>query len=278
MTMDKYKKIDTPEIIDSLFTIPVEGISDCPEHAEDIAFTMADKTILSCRFYLAEKDGPTLLYFHGGREVASQYDEIAKSYQKNGLNLLFASYRGYGKSEGIPGIMSLITDSQTLAQKANNFLKERGYNGPLFVMGKSVGSAFAIETAYKFPEHIKGLIIDSGFCDTIPFFSAWGIDTEKLGLSEDDGFDNRKKIEEIKIPTLILHGARDVMVPPALAETLQASSGARSKQFHIVPGAEHGKVAEAGGELYYQTITTFINTASGINTWRQRRGRYRKQK
>jgi fermentation-respiration switch protein FrsA (DUF1100 family) len=144
-------------------------------------------------------------------------------------------------------------------------------------MGKSIGSACAIDIAYKFPDYIKGLIIDSGFCDTLPLLSALGIDTEKLGLIEDNGFNNLKKIEKIKLPTLILHGARDSTVPPAQAETLQASSGARSKQFHIVPGAGHGKVAEVGGELYFETIKNFVNTVSGINTWRQRRGRQRKK-
>ena len=276
MIMEKYHKIDTPEILDALFVLPLESISECPEHAEDIAFLMADKTILSCRLYLAEKDGPTLLYFHGGREFTNQYDKIAESYLKSGLNLLLVAYRGYGKSGGTPGIVSLMADSQTLAQKTSEFLKEKDCNGPLFVMGKSIGSACAIEIAYKFPDSIKGLIIDSGFCDTISFFSALGIDTGKLGFTEDDGFNNLQKIEEIKIPTLILHGSKDALVPPAVAETLQASSGARSKQFHIVPGAEHGEVAESGGELYYQTIKSFVDTVSGINTWRQRRGRRRK--
>jgi len=274
--MKKYIKIDTPEIVDFLFMAPVEPISDCPEYAEDISLAMADDTILSCRFYLAEKNNPTLLYFHGSKESANQYDEIAKSFLKNGLNLLLASYRGYGKSDGTPGIASLMEDARTVLKKTVKLLSERGCTEPPFVMGKSLGSACALETAYKLPDSIKGMIIDSGFCNTLPFLSALGINTERLDLAEDDCFNNLKKIEEIKLPTLIFHGSRDTIVPPAVAETLQASSGARSKQFFIVPGAEHGKVAEAGGELYFQTIKNFVNTVSGTNTWRQRRSRQKK--
>ena len=70
---------------------------------------------------------------------------------------------------------------------------------------------------------------------------------------------------------MIFHGARDALVAIAEAEKLQASSGARTKQFFVIPGAEHHTVGETGGDLYVEEIKKFIDTVCGVNTWRQKR-------
>lgn len=269
--MQQYAKIDTPEIVSALFIKPAEPLADCPENAEDVEFVMEDQIRLLCRLYPAGKEAPTLLFFPTGRQSINKYNAIAENYVQYGINLLVVSYRGCGKSEGNAGICSIIGDLPFILRKTVNQLQEKKFKGPLFVMGESVGSVFAIETAHVCSDDIKGIIMESGFCDTIPFLIGSGLDISKIGISETDGFNNKDKIENIKLPTLILHGARDTVVVPAQAETLQASSGARNKQFFIIPGAEHDTVVKIGGALYFQTIKTFIDTVSGVNTWRQRR-------
>jgi len=274
--MQQHSNKDIPEIIDALFTTHSEPVTSCPGYAEDIEFALPDETILACRFYRAEKSNPTLLYFPGTDESISDYDVISSSYINHGMNLLLVSYRGCGKSTGTPGVLSFLEDAQFLLQKTAVFLQQTGFNGPLFVMGKSLGSACAIEVASECSDDLKGMIIDSGFCDTLPLLAGLGTDVAAVNFAESDGFKNREKIEKIKLPTLILHGSRDFLIPPAQAEILQASSGARSKQFHIIPGAEPDTMIKVGGELYFQTIKNFVDTTSGINTWRQRRRGYRK--
>jgi hypothetical protein len=100
---------------------------------------------------------------------------------------------------------------------------------------------------------------------------AVGVSSEHAAITEEEGFDIIKKIEKIKLPTLIFHGARDSQVSVAQAENLQSCSGAKSKQFYVIPGAERDRLPEAGGDLYFQTIKKHIDTICGINTWRQRR-------
>ena len=272
--MQNYDKIDNPEILASLFMPPQEEVSKCPEFAENVEFTITDEVTIVCRFYKADKDAPTLLYFHGSKESVNKYDPIASKYVEYGVNIMLASYRGYGNSDGSPGVESMLSDSAVIFKKTAAYLQNHDFTGALFVMGRSLGSAAAVEVAHTFPEEVKGLIIESGFCNTLPLLEGLGVDVAKFELSEEDGFQNPQKIEKIKLPTMFFHGSRDTLVLPAQAETMQASSGARNKQFHIIPGAEHGTMIESGGNLYFQTIKTFLDTVCGVNNWRKKRKKY----
>jgi len=87
-------------------------------------------------------------------------------------------------------------------------------------------------------------------------------------------FNNGGKIAGIKLPTLILHGARDQLIPPYQAEKLQMQSGARNKQFLLIPGADHNSLIAMAGVRYFQCIRKFIDEICGLNTWRQRRRKF----
>ena len=274
--MQKYSKIDNPEIIESLFNLSAKWTRSALEYAEDLEFTTADETVLVCRLFLAGKTAPTVLFFHDSMESTEKYDVIGSKYLEYGINVLFTCYRGMGRNSGEPGILCMMEDAELLLHETLHLVKQKNIEGPLFVMGKSLGSACAIDIAYNHADSLKGLIIESGFCDTLPFLEEVGVDISKMQLLEEDGFNNRGKIEKIKLPTLILHGSIDTLVPPAHAEILQATSGARTKQFHLIPGADRETMIATGGDLYFKTIKTFIDTVSGVNTWRQRRRKYKK--
>lgn len=274
--MEKHSKIDNPEVVSSLFKIPSEPSYDCPAFAEDVVFAASEQTRLTCRFFPAEQGAPTLLYFPDSLGSIKKYDNFAEIYTRQNINFLIAPYRGYGNNIGKPGIFSMLEDAKCIFQETVTFLKKKNIASPLFVMGTSLGSACAIDIVSSYTNHIKGMIIESAFCDTLPFLTGLGLDITRMGLTEEDGFNNRGKIETIKLPTLILHGSRDCVVPPAQAEILQANSGARNKQFHVIPGAERETLIETGGDLYFSTIKNFVDTVSGINTWRQQRRKHKK--
>ena len=136
----------------------------------------------------------------------------------------------------------------------------------------SLCSAACIELGHRFPELIKGIIIDSGFSYTLPLAARLGYDVSESGLTEEDCFNNLDKIREIKLPTLILHGAEDQLIPLNEAEKLQAESGARRKQLSVVPGADHNSLIIRGGAIYFETIKGFTDTVTvNRNAWRRRR-------
>jgi len=111
-------------------------------------------------------------------------------------------------------------------------------------------------------------------CQTTEYLTSRGVDTSSILNLEEQGFGNVEKVEKIELPTLIFHGAKDARISIADAEKLQASSAARTKQFFIIPGAQHEFLYKSGGELYFETIKKFIDTLCGVNTWRQKRRKY----
>ena len=275
--MQNALKIDTPEVLSLLFQ-PPQNNSDsvgCPKNAEDIMVPVAPEIVLNCRFYSSAPDAPTLFYFHGGTESCDTFNQEAEYYLSQEVNVFLASYRGYGQSGGTPSVSSLFTDGRILFSKASEWLKDKGFSGPLFVMGRSLGSVFAIDIAHVNNDTVKGLIIESGFCETVSLLNVLGLPYSDADLPEQEGFDILRKLAEIKLPTMIFHGAKDRLVPTTLAEKLQSFSGARNKQFFIIPGADHDTVSKTGGILYFQKIKDFINTVCGVNTWRERRKKFK---
>lgn len=268
-------KIDRPDILSLLFQPPVDYIGSCPAQAEDVSLNIAEGVALSCRFYFVALDAPTLLYYHGGSDSFDTIDAEAETMNQCGINVFLASYRGFGKSTGSPAFSSLFADARTLFTDAVAWLAKKGCSGPLFVMGRSLGSVCVLEVVHANTQLVKGMILESGYCETIATLQALGADTAELALSEEEGFNNLQKIANIKIPTMIFHGSRDLLVPVAQAEKLQAASGARNKQFFVIPGAAHHTVSKTGGTLYFKTIQGFIETTCGINTWRQRRKKHK---
>src|SRR5208337_4035530 len=98
LTMTKAKNgpelLDRPEILERLFfprrasaeelTSPY-GVNHVIEAAPGIS--------IGCRFYPAGNRAPTILYFHGNGEIASDYGYTAPLYQERGVNLFVADYR-----------------------------------------------------------------------------------------------------------------------------------------------------------------------------------------
>jgi len=269
--MFDYTKLDNPNVLAFIFhpcriekTKPVQG-------SVDLEFVVEKDINLSCRFHTASQDAPTILYFHGNGEIVSDYDEIGPMYTKAGMNFLVTDYRGYGWSSGIPTVTSMFNDAHFLLLESVKWLRRNDYTGSLFVMGRSLGSACAIDLCRLEKELIKGLIIESGFCDTLPLLKTLGMRPTALDIQEEDCFNNRKKISKIKHPTFILHGSHDSLIPAVEAEKLQAFSGAKSKEFQLIPGADHNSMISTGGTYYFMAIRQFIEKVIGASSWRKRR-------
>jgi hypothetical protein len=250
--------MDRPEIIYRLFFPRREDPSERrPRNGMTHFIKVADGISIGCRFYPAKENGPTFLYFHGNGEIASDYDYVAPLYQEKGLSLFVADYRGYGASDGSPSCSAMIRDAHPIFRGFLAFVRGRGQKGNLFVMGRSLGSAPAIELAYHYQEDLKGLIVESGFASQRNQIARLGLtylfkDTESL-----TGFGNDLKISGVRIPTLIIHGEDDEIIPVEEGRTLYALSGAAEKSALFIPGAGHNDLLERNFEQYMKTIASF---------------------
>jgi alpha-beta hydrolase superfamily lysophospholipase len=251
--------MDRPEILYRLF-FPRR------EHAEDLESPKAMNhfigvghgVAIGCRFYPAGEDGPNILYFHGNGETAPDYDYVAPVYRERGLNLFVADYRGYGMSNGSPTCSSMIKDAHPTFQGFVSFLQGEGYRGSLFVMGRSLGSAPAIEVAYHYQGQLKGLIIESGFAGARNQFARLGVTHLFEHVVNPVGFGNDLKIKEVTIPTLIIHGEWDEIIPADEGRALHALSGAGEKVSLFIPRAGHNDLMMVNLHAYMGAIESFI--------------------
>jgi pimeloyl-ACP methyl ester carboxylesterase len=233
---------------------------------------------LGNRLFTADKQAPTILFYHGNGEIVADYDAIGPMFMEQNMNLLVTDYRGYGWSDGTPSFSTMLADSHVLYNQARQYLTDNGYSPDLFIMGRSLGSGAAIEVALIYNDEIKGLIIDSGFAETLPLAASLGADLANTSITEEQTFHNSSKISKITKPTFILHGQLDTLIPLWQAEKLHAESGARSKELQVVPGADHNSLIAVGGIYYFQAISQFVNRVTGSSDWRKQRRQYKEDR
>ena len=275
--MTTQNPLDRPEIGKLLFYPRTCSKTAPPASATDIDIEVDPGIYIGCRLFMADKQAPTLLFFHGNGEIVTDYDEIGPMYTEQNINFLVTDFRGYGWSNGSPSFTSLLNDSHVLYKKLRQYLADNGYSPDLLIMGRSLGSACALELASTYDDDIKGLIIESGFAQTLPLAETLGIDVTALDISEEDTFNNVAKITRVTKPTFILHGRLDTLIPPWQAEKLHAECGARSKELQMVPGADHNSLIAVGGIYYFQAIKRFVDKATGADDWRRRRKAFKEQ-
>ena len=111
----------------------------CPNHFNEPFFVNGDGFRLGCRYLHVSKDFPTIIHFHGNGETVEDYigdfeDRIASM----GANLLLAEFRGYGMSDGEPGLATMLDDVRLIVE-ASGVPPER-----IILFGRSLGSLYAM--------------------------------------------------------------------------------------------------------------------------------------
>jgi hypothetical protein len=148
----------------------------------------------------------------------------------------------------------MMADCHHIYQYACSWLKQQNHTGPLIVMGRSLGSACALELAAEYPASIRGLIIESGFAYAAPLLRLLGVETDRLGFKEEDGFVNIDKIKRYEGPTLIIHAEFDHIIPFTDGFDLYKASAAQDKSLLKIEGANHNDILLRGFDSYMQAV------------------------
>lgn len=254
-----YSVFDIPEVLQVLFHPRPDLGSHRPHGSSDLTFDVEGNVSIGARFHAVGKQDPIILFFHGNGEIASDYDDLAPLFTRMGLNFMVFDYRGYGRSTGMPTVTHMMADCRVLFEQALKMLGDQGYEGRIIVMGRSLGSASALEIASAFPDRIDAMIIESGFAYIMPLLSLLGLYTSIPGISEEAGPENHKKITSIQAPTLVIHAEHDHIIPFSDGQTLYDNSGAKDKTFLEIKGADHNTIFYSGLEDYMQAVFNLAN-------------------
>ena len=251
----KGERFDHPEITMHLFHPRKDDFEDQAQ----FTISVDGPVVIGAKMHLASKEAPTILFFHGNGEIVSDYDDLGPVYTHEGINLMVVDYRGYGQSTGSPQVSTMMDDAHLLFAYTSTMLKTEHFTGPLIVMGRSLGSASALELAASYPDRISGLIIESGFAHAVPLLKLLGVPTRLLAVEEEDGFDHLRKIKRYTGPTLIIHAEHDHIIPFSDGRSLYDASLAGHKWFLPIPQANHNTIFAYGLTPYIQAIKTMIS-------------------
>ncbi len=255
-----YVKLDQPEITEFLFHARPEGFSPTPhESVTKLDIKVEEDVVIGANFFHHSKTSPVILFFHGNGEIVSDYNDLAPLFLQIGVNFLPVDYRGYGRSTGRPSVSSMMGDSHKIFKYVKQWLKENSYTGPFIIMGRSLGSASALELASLYNDEIDGLIIESGFAYVIPLLKLLGIDTDRFNI-KDDGFSNIDKIRKFSGNTLVIHAEYDHIIPFSDGEKLFKASTAKNKQFVKIPDANHNTIFQYGINEYMKAIKNLADS------------------
>ena len=253
--------LDSPEVLAVTFHPRKESSAGAGQRFDVLDIPVDAGITVGARFYAAGSDKPTILFFHGNGEIVADYDDVASLYLAMGVNFFPVDYRGYGRSSGRPTISVMLADARTVFSYAREWLASKGYGGPMIVMGRSLGSASALEIASTDPEGTAGLIIDSGFADVMGLLARLGARPPD-GLPADSVVRQEEKIAAYHGPTLIIHGTYDMIIPPRDADVLFRACPSPTKRLLKIDGAGHNDLMAVGMQDYIRAIADLVRAVS----------------
>ena len=140
------------------------------------------------------------------------------------LNFLIIAWRGFSGNSGKPNEKGLYDD----AKSAVNWLKSVGIKEESIILfGESLGTAVAIEIAQN--KNFAGIVLESPFTSMVEMGKKY-YSFFPVSLLLKDRYESLKKIKNIHIPVLVMHGKKDSIVPFEMGEKIYNS--ANSPKFY----------------------------------------------
>ena len=254
-----YAMLDRPEVLMRLFHPRSETGGTIPgPNCTHLMIPVQEDIAIGACFHLAEENAPNILFFHGNGEIVADYHDIGALYAQAGINFLPVDYRGYGRSGGSPTMSAIIRDCHVILDFATTWLLENEFTGPLVVMGRSLGSASALELAARRQDEFTGMILESGYAYGTPLLELFGIQVDNAADMEEKVFRHIQKINAFQKPALIIHAEYDHIIPFSDGRALFEACGSKNKTFLKIPGADHNDILFRGLSEYMAAINTFI--------------------
>ena len=160
------------------------------------------------------KNLKTLLFFHGNAGSLENRIHKLNHFKEMDINFLIIAWRGFSGNKGKPSEKGLYEDGQS----AINWLKNNGLDEKnLILYGESLGTGVATHLAQN--KNFAGIILETPFTSMIDAAKTfYPYIPVKLLLK--DKFENQKKIKNINLPILIMHGEVDQIVPFSMGKKI----------------------------------------------------------
>lgn len=216
-----------------LARVPVDGLRPMAITTED------GLSLLSWYLPPAREGCRVVLYLHGNAGHIGHRAWRLGPLRQLGWGVLLLEYRGFGGNPGRPSESGLREDARSglAALRAMGIALDR-----IVVWGESLGSGLAVRLAGEQP--VAAVILEAPYTSVAAMarlrYPFAPVDWLLL-----DRFDSLSAIGAVRAPVLVLHGARDRIIPVAMGREL-FSAAPDPKQLWIADQAGHLDLIEAG--------------------------------
>lgn len=198
---------------------------------KELYITAFDGVKIRTWFIKGNNDKPIILFFHGNKSQNSEYASGMIDYIRNGFGIMMMDYRQFGKMDGKFNQQNIFND----ALSSFDYLKENFKERDIFVMGYSMGTAFA--------SYLAGERNPSKVILLAPFYSLKELAKEKnipLGsLVLKNELPSYKYIKEFKNKLLIIHGNKDILIPYHHSQKLYNEALGCKRTFLLLNEIDH---------------------------------------
>lgn len=202
----------------------------------------------------ARGQNPTVVVFHGNAEQLADQGWLATALANRGLGTYAIEYPGYGlSSSGKTTEANVYADADAAL---GHLEQDLGIpRDKMVLFGRSLGTGVAVEMAKR------------GFGSRIILLSPY---TSMVDLARGvapilpvrwlvlDRYDTLSKVARIGLPTLVVHGDRDDVIPCAMSTRVAAAMPAAT--LVLVPGAGHNDLLDVGGPELWRRIVEFADS------------------
>ena len=195
--------------------------------------------LLAWMAFPVSKTQPVILYLHGnGGNIGNRAPRFVQ-LSRHGWGILMVEYRGFGGNAGTPTETGLFED----AKAAYRALRQRGISASRIVLwGESLGSGVAVYLASTLA--VGAVLLES------PYTSIADIARRRYPFVPvdwllRDRFELLSRIGKVQAPVLVMVGALDTIVPPAMGQAV-FEAASEPKMIWLAPNAGHNDLFIAG--------------------------------
>ena len=175
---------------------------------EEIFIPTSNENNLKAWFHKKDlKQKKTLVFFHGNAGDLRNRIYKLNLIKDFDINFLIVAYRGFSGNEGKPSETGLYDD----ARSTLDWLKKQGVREDNIILyGESLGTGVSVEVAQN--KKFAGIILESPFTSMVDAGKFYYFYLP-VSLLLKDRYETVKKLKNIKIPILVMHGKKDKIVP-----------------------------------------------------------------
>jgi pimeloyl-ACP methyl ester carboxylesterase len=242
----------------ALYPAPAVAVpSPPPAPFEELALALDGSPLSAWWLPPRGEDGAVVLLLHGNGENLEtlRWSGLFERFAALDAGVVALDYPGYGRSSGKPSEATLLAAARLAWQEA---VALAGPRRPRAVVGWSLGAAVAAQLASAEPESIDALVLVSPWTrlhDVAALhFPAW-LASSALA----DRYDTLAVAPELPVPALVVHGARDDLIPVEQGRRVFAALR-EPKRWCEVAGAGHNDLL-AGDEPWAAIAAALTDVA-----------------